>query len=1219
MNDKSERVILIFAEALHLPTAERPLYLERECAGDPEMKRRLEALLRAHDKAGDFLREPAPGLPKERSQPLSAEQNPGDMIGRYRLLQQIGEGGCGVVYMAEQEEPVRRQVALKIIKPGMDTKSVIARFEIERQVLALMDSPHIAKVFDAGATATGRPYFVMELIRGTKITEYCDQNSLTTDERLNLFIQVCQAIQHAHQKGIIHRDIKPSNILVTTSLEGIALPVVIDFGIAKATTNQRLTNKTLFTAFEMLVGTPAYMSPEQAALTGVDVDTRSDIYSLGVLLYEMLTSSTPFDSVALLKAGLDEIRRVIREQEPLSPSTRLSRLPQPDLTTIAQHRKSEPSALIRQVRGDLDWIVMKTLEKDRTRRYETANGLAADIQRFLADEPISARPPSKLYKFQKTVLRNKLLFAGTGVIVALLFVGLITVSTSLARERRSRREAESSRTFLESMLKGVGPSIAMGQDTKMLKGILDQTADRVGREMADQPVVEAQLRSLIGRVYFEIGSYDRAEEMHRAALAINRRLFGAESQEAATSLNDLGQALMKEGNSPEAEKVLNEALAVRRHLFGERNADVAVTENILSTVQRHLGKLPAAETLVREALATQRALFGDDSLEVANSLHNLSAIQGDEGKRAEAEATAREILAMRRRVLGNEHPLIAAAMLDVAGAEVFTGKLEDSEKLGREALAMQRRLLGDDHPDVSETLSTLGERVRWRGNLNESDSLLNAALSIQVKLLGENAPGSLSTMKRLATTLEAEGKWPEAEASRRTVLAGWRKQKGKDDPQTLYALRELASTLEREGKKAEAETVQREALAGWRKIKGDEDPQTLYTLHLLGLTLENEGKWSDAEPVWRETLAAWRKQKGDEDPQTLYALRDLALTLEAESKWPEAESAHREALAAWRKRAGNEDQQTLYTLNRLGLTLEAEGKLLESEQAHREVLAVWEKQNKKDSPPPWSELESLTRVLIAEKKIHDAKRLLDEMLTPAIVHQSSNVKLLSLRAEVAARCGLWPEAVTDASLAFEQDPSDIWRFPVFAALLVKTHNRPAYEKFCQRILTNFVNVTNFYAADQVAKSCLLLPSSQLDLKVIGRLADIAVTAGINDTNAMPYFQDGKAMAEYRQGHYQEAIEWAQKPLEISGLHMYGHSYAVLAMAYWQFGRKDEARAMLANAESWAPSVMPQQIAEDPSNAWHSWLFARIELDEANALIQAASTNQAESALQKEWE
>src|SRR6266404_1794400 len=386
----------------------------------------------------DPTAEPAPDI----SEVGPPTEKPGSRIGRYKLLQKIGEGGCGVVYMAEQEEPVRRRIALKVIKLGMDTKSVIARFEAERQALALMDHPNIAHVFDAGATEHGRPYFVMELVRGIKITDYCDRHSLAMPARLHLFVQVCDAVQHAHQKGIIHRDIKPSNILVTTSAEGKALPKIIDFGIAKATTGHQLTDKTLFTAFEMLIGTPAYMSPEQADIATVDVDTRTDIYSLGVLLYELLTGSTPLDTRELLKAGLDEVRRVIRDQEPVRPSTRLSTMIAADLTTVAQRRKCEPPGLIRAISGDLDWIAMTAMEKDRTRRYGTANGLALDVQRFLSNEAVLARPPSAVYKFRKLVLRNKLLFIGVSVIAVLLFASLIAVSESLAKELQARRQAD---------------------------------------------------------------------------------------------------------------------------------------------------------------------------------------------------------------------------------------------------------------------------------------------------------------------------------------------------------------------------------------------------------------------------------------------------------------------------------------------------------------------------------------------------------------------------------------------------------------------------------------------------------------------------------------------------------------------------------------------------------------------------------------------------------
>ncbi|HSU54853.1 MAG TPA: serine/threonine-protein kinase [Candidatus Dormibacteraeota bacterium] len=653
-----QREEAVFEAALQVAASERGAYLDDACAGDADLRRRVGVLLGAFERAGSFMNQAA--TPEARFS-LPPTEKPGDKIGSYKLLEQIGEGGCGVVYVAEQEEPVRRRVALKVIKLGMDTRQAIARFDAERQALAMMDHPNIAKIHDAGVTDTGRPYFVMELVRGIRITDYCDQNQLGAHERLDLFIQVCRAIQHAHQKGVIHRDIKPSNILVTLH-DGVPVPKVIDFGIAKATQG-RLTDQTVYTAFEQFIGTPAYMSPEQAEMSGLDIDTRSDIYSLGVLLYELLTGKTPFDAKELLAAGLDAMRRTIREVEPLKPSTRLTQ-ERAARSGSARPEIRNPKSDIDQ---DLDWIVMKCLEKDRGRRYETANGLATDIVRHLSNEPIIARPPSQLYRFQKSVQRNKLAFGAVTAVALTVVIGL-AVSMAMyfkaeTEKKKAQTEAAKSKQtaqFLKDMLKGVGPSVAVGRDTTMLREIVGKTIERLGPDLQKQPEVEIDLRLTLAWVYFDLQDFKKMEQTARETLRLARAHLGQENMAVADALSQLGRALQCLGRGDEAESFTRQAALMQRQFLGHDSLEEASSLEHLGDILRFhkedRARLAEAENALRTSLAIRRRRLGNGSDESAWALHHLSHVLREERKLSESEDAIREALAIHQKNHGESHP-----------------------------------------------------------------------------------------------------------------------------------------------------------------------------------------------------------------------------------------------------------------------------------------------------------------------------------------------------------------------------------------------------------------------------------------------------------------------------------------------------------------------------------------------------------------------------------
>ena len=796
MNEPTSREVAVLNAALELRPAERAAYLDEACAGDAALRQQVEGLLRADAAAEGFLETPPAGVGVGRTVRLPAPltEKPGDKIGHYKLLQEIGEGGCGVVYMAEQEEPVRRRVALKVIKLGMDTKQVIARFDAERQALAMMDHPNIAKVLEAGATETGRPYFVMELVRGIKITDFCDEHRLSTQDRLKLFIQVCQAIQHAHQKGIIHRDIKPSNILVTIN-DGVPVPKVIDFGIAKATQG-RLTDHTLFTAFEQFIGTPAYMSPEQAVMTSLDIDTRSDIYSLGVLLYELLTGKTPFDQQDLLAAGLDEMRRTIREKEPARPSTRLSAMAADALTTAAKHCHTDAPKLLHAVQGDLDWIVMKCLEKDRARRYETANGVAMDIQRHLNCEPVAARPPSRLYEFQKTVRRHKFGFAAAAAVIAVLAIGALvstwqairaTRAETLARQRQVESEAISK--FLTEVFQSPDP--ARDGRTVTVAETLGAAARKLETGLTNQPARQANLQATLGATYFALGLYREALHLQEKVRDYYLAIYGLEDTNTLKAMQYLAISYDNVGRTVEALKMRDQVLPIFRRMFGPEHPETLRAMQNLAISYQEADRQAEALKLREQVLGLSRKVLGPEHPDTLGAMHGLANSYDSTSRQAEALKLREQVLALRRKVNGPGHPATLGAMANLANSYDTAGRHEELIKLREEVLEIRRKVLGPEHPATIDAVDLLANAYEQAGRRDETVNFREQELSLRRKVLGQGNPDTLDAMVLLANAYDLAGRHDDALKLREEMLALRETVLGhasSDSPRTMLAL-----------------------------------------------------------------------------------------------------------------------------------------------------------------------------------------------------------------------------------------------------------------------------------------------------------------------------------------------------------------------------------------------------------------------------------------------
>ncbi len=723
-------------------------------------------------------------------------------IGAYRLLRKLGEGGMGYVWLAEQTAPVTRQVAVKIIKAGRYDASALKRFELERQSLAIMNHPAIAKVFDAGSTSEGQPYFVMEYVPGLPITTYCDQKRLTTRERLELFIRVCEGVQHAHQKAIMHRDLKPSNILVA-DVDGHPLPRIIDFGIAKATTPQS-PDQTVFTQLGGMLGTPGYISPEQADPAILDVDTRTDVYSLGVILYELLTSSLPFDSNQWHIQPFHEVLRRLREEDPPLPSTRVSN-DQQTSTSTAANRSTGPHQLVSQLRGDLDWITMTALEKDRARRYDSCSALAADIRRYLENRPVLATPPSFTYRAGKFVRRNRTAVLAASCVVLMLFALAITMTVQairIAKERdRANREAAAAKSvsnFLTGLFKVSDPSEARG-NTVTARQILDQGVQQIDSGLATQPEVQARLMETMGEVYWSLGLYREAAPLLDKAVATRTRLLGPDHPDTLASLYMTTKNLNDEGQYAEAEKRLHTVLDTQRRVLGPEHPDTVKSMIAIAGVIYGQGRYQEAEKMQRDLLDLQRHLPVRDQQREAMTMNNLATNLNAQNRFVDSEQLFAETVELERRVFGPDNPVTLQSMSNMVRALISAAKFAEAETLARQTLDLQRRVLGPEHEDTQWTLHNLGVTLRATGHRDEAEKLFRQTMAVRQRTLGPDHPDTLH-------------RYPEAADLYRKTIDAQRRILGPNHPVTASTKYNLACNAALSGRREEALSVLRDAV-----------------------------------------------------------------------------------------------------------------------------------------------------------------------------------------------------------------------------------------------------------------------------------------------------------------------------------------------------------------------------------------------------------------------
>lgn len=803
---------------------------------------------------------------------------PGTQIGRYRLVRKLGEGGMGIVHLAEQAYPIKREVALKVVKPGMDTKQVIAHFEAERQVLTFFDHPNIAHVYDAGMTLRGRPFFVMEYVEGQPITEYCDQQMLSIDARLALFLDVCEAVHHAHQKGIIHRDIKPSNVLVSDQ-QGKPLPKIIDFGVAKAI-GRSVTEYSLHTEAAQLLGTPEYMSPEQVDMANEDIDVRSDVYSLGVLLYVLLVGRLPFETRELRGHGLEHVRRVIREQEPQTPSALLAGSERGG-RDIAKRRRTDAKTLVRRLRKELEWVPLRAMCKERDRRYQSAADLAQDVRHYLRGDPLMAGPPGSMYRFRKLVRRHRTVAVAVVVFLTMLVSGTVVSTLFSVRARHEARNAATLYTFFNENLLGSLNPLQSNTDEVTASSILNRASENLKDQFEDEPLIEASIRQTLASAYRELGALDDAQAHQGRALRLRQGVLGDSHPDTLDSKYASVLLYRDQSRYQEAVQLARETLVTQQRVLGSKHMRTLLTMNVLGQAYHDQGKLDRAEAILKGAESIASDVLGDAHKYTLFIEVSLAGVYRSQGLFSKAETLLESILPPYERLWGKEHPYTLDLMRVLGMLYSRHKDSADAEPTFTRELEIRRRVQGEEHLQTLSTMRSLAELYTDQGRYPEAEDLALKALDIGLRRYGEDHPTTLWSTNRLAALRTVQARYVEAETLLRRVIEGWTRLSGEGHPNALRAKIRLGRVYIKQDRIQEAVPPLVEAFEGLTAQLGPEHPDALDSASDLGALYVTLERFDEAHPLLIKAWEGRRAKFGEDHPDTLVTLNHIISLFEA--------------------------------------------------------------------------------------------------------------------------------------------------------------------------------------------------------------------------------------------------------------------------------------------------------------------------------------------------